>query len=388
MLELTSATAPPFRIQQRRDPESAWLVPEGAVLSSVATASPEHEWSQEKVLEVFGKHFERYRSPVIRRLFRNCGIDTRHFALAEEQFDPKMSVDEFHSLFAEAAPRMAIAAAQEALDRAGVSAREIDFVVAATCTGYLCPGLSVFLTQALGMGEHVQRADLVGMGCAGAIPALQRGYDFVRNDSTRRALVVTSEVCSACWYVDDTLETVVGNAICADGAAAVVLSGVDPRTSQRNLLGVRGDTGRGPAILGFETVIDPTWIDAVGLANRSGKYRITLSKNLRHAAGPAVAKVVKRLLDRFGLAQTDIAHWVFHAGGAAVLANIGQTMGFDDGELDASKRVLRRHGNMSSPTTLFVLEEISKSHEPAPGEFGIALALGPGLATEAALLRW
>ena len=358
------------------------------MLSSVATASPEHQWSQERVLAVFAEHFERYRSPGIRRLFRNCGIDTRCLALAEDQFDPNASVEELQALFAEAAPRMAVAAAERALDRAGVTAGEIDFVVAATCTGYLCPGLSVFLTRSLGLGEHVQRADLVGMGCAGAMPALQRGYDFVRNDPTRKALVVASEVCSACWYVDDTLETVVGNAICADGAAAVVVEGLDAQKGRPTMRCVSSDALCGPAILGFESVIDPTWMDAVGLQNKSGKYRIVLSKRLRRAAGPAVAKVVGRLLDRYGLSQEDISHWVFHAGGAAVLANIDETMGFDRGELDASKAILRRHGNMSSPTTLFVLDEISSTQKPSPGELGIALALGPGLATEAALLRW
>ena len=100
------------------------------------------------------------------------------------------------------------------------------------------------------MRRNVQRADLLGMGCAGAMPGLQRAFDFVKAYPDKKALLLTVEICSACYYVDDSLETVVGNAICADGAAAVVVGmSEDPSV---------------PKISGFATYLEPSLIDAVG----------------------------------------------------------------------------------------------------------------------------
>ena len=351
------------------------------MVTGIGTALPPFRWSQTDVLKALAGASDFYKLWGVEQLFANSAIQTRYFAVSPEDYNANASAGELHQLFLQNAPQLTCKAAQKALDNAGLKAQDIDFVVVATCTGYVCPGLSVHLMNDLQMSESAQRADLVGMGCAGAMPALQRGFDFVRGRSGKRALVVAVEICSACLYLDESLETVVGNAICGDGAAAVILEGVEENDAADRL-------AQTPEILDFETVVDTAWMSSVGLENVEGKQRIILSKELRHAAGPAVKKVVDRLLRRYNLQPTDISHWVFHAGGAAVLANIDETMNFQDEELTCSRSVFGKHGNMSSPTTLFVLKEIQETKQPKVGDLGVALALGPGLATEAALLRW
>jgi len=244
-------------------------------------------------------------------------------------------------------------------------------IVAATSTGYLCPGLSARLAAKLGLQRNLQRADLVGMGCAGALPALQRASDFVRAYPEKRALAVTVEVSSACWFVDGTMETVVGNAICADGAAAAVIALSD---------------APGPGLEGFETMLDVSYLDSVGFSFEMGKNRIVLSGALRYAAGPLVKQAVDNLLAREGLSVEAIDHWVVHAGGRRVLDGIDASLGFTCGELRHSRDILRTHGNMSSPAVLFVLERTLAQAQP--GATGVMIALGPGLAAEIALLRW
>ena len=110
------------------------------------------------------------------------------------------------------------------LESGGLTARDVDFLVVCTCTGYVCPGLGSRFIAHMGFRDNVQRGSMLGLGCAGALPTLQRAIDFVRANPTGVALMVAVEICSACYYVDNTLETVVGNAICADGAAAFLLS--------------------------------------------------------------------------------------------------------------------------------------------------------------------
>ena len=364
-------------------------------LRSLATAVPAHRYSQSKVYNLMTQHFPAYRKPLVKQIFESSGIDSRHFVLDEDKFNPNPTPDEFHALFRAAAPELAKRAAERALQQAAVSPRDIGMIVAATCTGYLCPGLSVYLARDLKVGHQVQRSDLVGMGCAGAMPALQRAWDYVRAAPDRQALVVTVEICSACWFTDQSLETVVGNAICADGAAAMVVDNTGQGREKSDLthcttaLHHRAEPASPlPQVLDFETLLEPAWMDEVGLENRGGRYRIVLSKRLRHMAGPVSMRAVDSLLGRHQLDRSEIQHWVFHAGGRAVLDSIDQSLGFGPNELAPSREVLRGHGNMSSPTVLFVLDEIQRTRGPKAGDLGVALALGPGLAVETALLKW
>ncbi|MEK6571207.1 MAG: hypothetical protein AABZ61_07550, partial [Bacteroidota bacterium] len=237
----------------------------------IGTANPNRRYSQEEIYAVAAKHYEMYRSPRIQEIFMNSDIAYRHLYLDKETFVPFESADELHSRFERGAIEVGLEAVRRCLDSGGIQIEQIDLVVAVSCTGYLCPGLSSIFIKELGMRNDVQRADLLGMGCAGAMPGLQRAHDFVKAYPDRKALVVTVEICSACYYVDDSLETVVGNAICSDGAAAVVV-GYDGQAFS-------------PEIINFQTHLEPSFINTVGFQFREGKLRIILSKDIRDEAG-------------------------------------------------------------------------------------------------------
>lgn len=354
-------------------------MPASPRILAVGTAVPARRWSQRETYELAARCFPGYRDRRVEHVFMSAEIESRHLAFTPEDFDPDADADALHARFADHALPLAREAALQCLERAGVESHEVDAIVVATCTGYLCPGLSSHAVRALDLRDDVQRTDLVGMGCAGAMPALQRAHDFVRAHPDRRALAITVEICSACWYVDDDLETAVGNAICADGAAAVLVAGIDAPGAK---------DAAGPELVRFETLLEPALLDSVGFQFRAGKQRIVLSKELRHAAGPLVRRAVERLLERAELDRGEIDRWVIHSGGRSVLDGIDRALEFERGELDESRGVLREFGNMSSPTVLFVLERTLSRGRPAAGERGVMLALGPGLAAETALLRW
>jgi alkylresorcinol/alkylpyrone synthase/polyketide synthase Type III len=339
---------------------------------SLATAVPEGRWTQDETLEVLAHHFPRYRDRRVQRIVRASGIETRHFALGAEEFDPDADAGWLHRHFERHSVELAARAAREALAGASLEPRDVDAIIATTCTGYLCPGLTARLGAELGLRDDVQRADLVGMGCAGAMPSLQRAHDFSRTYPGRRVLAVCVEISSACFFVDDTLETVVGNTICADGAAAVVVGSAP--------------AGEGPALERFATLLEPAFLDSVGLEFVDGRQRIVLSKDLRQAAGPLVKRAVDRLLADAGLELADVDHWIVHSGGKRVLDGIDASLGFAADELRNSRTVLRGFGNMSSPTLLFVMERALR--EAKPGELGVMIALGPGLAAETGIVRW
>lgn len=183
-------------------------------------------------------------------------------------------------------------------------------------------------------------------------------------------------ICSACHYFDHTLETVVGNAICADGAAAFLIS---------------TDSGKAtpyPEVVDFRSFLDPVHLDKVGFEQREGKLRITLASSVRELASPLIAGAVDPLLRHNGVVRSDIRFWVMHPGGRKVIDNVQRQMGLTDDQLRFSRSVLRNYGNVSSPTVMFVLDELVREGDPKPGDWGVMVALGPGMAAEAALLRW
>jgi len=341
---------------------------------SIGTSNPPRRYSQREIYNFASRHVEMYRNPRVEQIFMTSDIDYRYFAFDTETLDPNESADEMHTRFAEHSVKLSKEAISRCLTAGGLSVAEIDYIVAVSCTGYLCPGLSALLVKELGMRNNVQRADLIGMGCAGAMPGLQRAHDYVKAYPDKKALVITVEICSACYYIDDSLETVVGNAICGDGAAAVVV-------------GNHAD-GAGPMLSMFETLLEPSFIHTVGFQFRSGKLRIVLSKDIRNVAGGLAKKVITRILEMNDLNKEDITHWIIHSGGRKVIDNVKEEMELTEQQLRHSRCVLRNFGNMSSPTVLFVLQETIRESDPQPGDKGLMLAMGPGLAIEAGLVEW
>lgn len=337
-------------------------------LLAIGTALPPDTFTQAETFAMCG-----YTSEHIKKIFMNGEIDTRHFYLEGKSFNPRETRDELLARYERGANRLGAEACQKALQEAGLKPEEIGLIAAASCTGYLCPGLTSRLAKELGLAHSVQQANLLGMGCSGAMPALQRGYDFVKANPGKKALVLAAEICSAAYYFDNSMDTIVGNAICADGAAALVLG--------------NSQNWPGPELIDFASEMFPEHQDKVGFESKDGFLKIVLGREIPELAGPAADQVVGRLLESNGLKKDDIAHWVVHSGGKKVVDKIGEGLGIAPEKLASTRKILKTCGNMSSPTVLFVLKEIL-AQKPKPGEFGVMLALGPGLSVEAALLKF
>jgi alkylresorcinol/alkylpyrone synthase len=164
----------------------------------------------------------------------------------------------------------------------------------------------------------------------------------------------------------------VANAIFADGAGAV-------------LLGTEGD---GPEVLGHRTLIRSEHLDRMGFTFPGGRHRVVLSKEIRRIAPEMMNELATRLMKDHGLGREDVRFWVLHSAGRRVLERAQAALGLADQDLAFSRAVLRRFGNMSSATVLFVLAEVLRTGGPRSGDRGVMVALGPGFAAEGALLAW
>src|SRR4029077_5076165 len=232
----------------------------------IGTANPVLRLTQEQSFHAVG-----YQSERIRKMFLNSDIDYRHFYL-EGSPNRQESSDQLNQRYLRGAMKTGCHAILDCVNSARTTVQDVDFLAVCTCTGYVCPDVGSRLIAHMGFSNRVQRASIIGLGCAGAIPTLQRAVDFVRANPGRQALMLAVEICSACYFVDNTRETVVGNAICADGAAAFLLAG-GPQAKRKY-----------PQIIDFETFIDTEQIEEVGLQHRDGKLRIVLGASIQHLA--------------------------------------------------------------------------------------------------------
>lgn len=339
-------------------------------IEALGTANPPYRFTQEEILRLLG-----YTRPIAHEIFLHSDIETRylHVNPAAVTTPDDEDLDTLHRRYREGALLIARQAAERCLVQAGLAAADVDCILVCSCTGYLCPDLATVLVKEMGLPSRVQRGALLGLGCAGALPTLQRAYDHARAYPDHRVLLVAVEICSAAYYIDDTLETLVGNAICADGAAACLLT-------------CRAEAG--PRIVGFASVLDPNCQSSVGFEQRQGRLRIILAPTIRDLAPPIIDRVLNELLPRHGLERRDIRFWLMHPGGRKVIDRVQQALGLSDADVAVSRRILRHYGNMSSPTVLFVLNEVMQNGATRPGDRGVLLALGPGFAAEAALLEW
>jgi predicted naringenin-chalcone synthase len=338
---------------------------------AVGTANPPNRFSQQDAYRMAG-----YESQRILDIFLNSDIDYRHFYIEPQNFHRDETPDQLHERYLRGAMEIGCRAVERCLSAGGLTPRDVDLFAVCTCTGYLCPDLGSRLIGHMKFRDDVERAPLLGLGCAGAMPTLQRAWDFAAARPGHKALMLAVEICSASYYIDNSLETVVGNAICGDGAAAFVVSS-----------GNGGDR-RLPEVVDFQTFLDPGQLDKVGFEQREGKLRIILAAEIRDLAAPLIEKSLTALLGRNGLTAKDIRFWVAHPGGRKVIDNVQVQLGLSDEQIRFSKLVYRNYGNMSSATVMFVLDEVARNGDPRPGDWGVMIALGPGMAAETALLRW
>jgi hypothetical protein len=158
---------------------SSSITPASMFFRGIGTATPSTRYTKAECLEAFQKSdwYARLdaRSHWIARtvLQHDNGIEARRLAVDSIsdvfRIDPNTLIQRFLAH----APALAAKAAEHALAKSSLAECDIGAVIVSTCTGYLCPGLSGYVVERLGLRADVQAYDLVGQGCAAALPNLQ-----------------------------------------------------------------------------------------------------------------------------------------------------------------------------------------------------------------------
>ena len=201
--------------------------------SGLGTAAPSTRWTQMQcwdalVASDYLPTLNPRSQAILRKVLRgNNGICSRHLAFDDlsEAFD--FDPDVLDARFAKHAPAVASQAAERALADAGLAPGDIDAVIISTCTGYLCPGLTSYVTERLGLPTDILALDLVGQGCGAALPNMRTAEALLASGRAKRVLSICVEICSAAMYLDDDPGVLISACLFGDGAGAAVLT-ADP----------------------------------------------------------------------------------------------------------------------------------------------------------------
>ena len=345
-----------------------------AHIASVAVATPPFTIDQAEVerhlLERYSETLSSRSRSLLHSLLTHPSIRKRSFAIEDPGSFLNEDPDSRIQRFTRYAVDLSAQAIQEALLRAGLSTGNVAGIVVNTCTGYICPGISTYLIETMGFDRQIKVYDLVGSGCGGAIPNLEVAGALVRGTGGKAVVSVSVEICSATFQMGDDLSLLVSNALFGDGAAAAVL----------------WTRSEGLELVASSSYYVPEDRDAIRYVHKNGQLHNQLSTKLPHLIKKAAARVIPDLLGPRSLGVEDIKHWALHSGGEKIITTIKAETGLSEDQLIPTRTILAEHGNMSSPTVLFVLNDILE-RGVEQGDYCMMVAFGAGLSAHAFLLR-
>ena len=347
-------------------------------IRGLGTATPERRYSQPECLEalqateIYARLEQRSRTLLRKLLNGSNGISGRYLALKPLAEMSDFTPDALHRRFSRHAPALATEAARRALADSGLDVADIDGVVVSTCTGYLCPGLSGYVIEGLGLRKSVTALDLVGHGCAAALPNLRAGEALLADTACRHVLSICVEVCSAAFYIDDDPGVLISACLFGDGAGAAVLSQL-PAPGRRRV-----------EWKAYYSLTDPSHRDALRFEQRHGMLRNILTPTVPKLAAGYSLRILAAMAAATGIDPRGINGWIVHAGGRDVLRELSGQLGLNDRALHWSRKTLDHYGNLSSPFVLFVLQAALAGN--APSGWWWLSSFGAGFSCHGAIL--
>ncbi|HUI31595.1 MAG TPA: 3-oxoacyl-[acyl-carrier-protein] synthase III C-terminal domain-containing protein [Candidatus Acidoferrales bacterium] len=356
-------------------------------LISISTAEPPTKVEQTEVREFVHELFSRRRDDIDRlmKVFENSSIASRHFTEDRSWYGKEHGFAERNELYIRSAVRLSEECSTKCLNGAGLKPSEIHHVVFISSTGLSTPSIDARLFNTMRFNPHIKRTPIWGLGCAGGAAGLSRVLEYTTAMPAHAALLIAVELCGLTFQKDDySKNNLVGTSLFSDGAAAAVIVGDEHPLSKDD-----GATGYpvGISLLNSLSTIFDNSLDVMGWDIADNGLKVIFSKDIPTIVHKCVRQNVEELAKETGINLSDIKHFAVHPGGPKVMDAYENALGLRSDALRFSRKVLREHGNMSSPTVLYVLKEFIESREFKPGEYGLISALGPGFSSELVLFK-
>ena len=360
-------------------------------ITAIGIANPKHKFNQLTIAEfmIRAMQLDENEGRKLKALYRATGIETRYSVLDDygksekfnfysnaETMEPFPSTSKRLELFRPHAIKLSKEAIHACLSKIpNFDVEEITHLVVVSCTGMYAPGLDIDIVKAVGLKPSVERTCINFMGCYAAFNALKLADVFCATKNNAKVLVVCTELCSIHFQKENTEENWLANSLFADGSSALLIE-CNPRKG----LNVKPEGFYCDLAINGEQ--DMAWgVGDTGFEMKLSSYIPEIIKN-------GIKTLTQSLLDKVSRKLSDISYFAIHPGGKRILEVIEAELGISKEQNQFAYTVLKKFGNMSSPTVLFVLNEICESLNITDnGKEILSFAFGPGLTLESMILK-
>ena len=347
-----------------------------ATIAGTATAVPPYlltrEMVKDRIKDVFS--LDGMRLAAIRSVIDNSQIDQRHSVFPVDHIVEPRPLSQINTEYREKAVELGLQVTRDALAQAELSPADVDMIITVSCTGVMIPSLDAYIAQEMGFRSDVRRLPITELGCAAGAAGLARTWEYLTAFPDRTALLVSVELPTLTFQRKDFSQAnLISAVLFGDGAAGVVVTGRE---------------ASGPRILASESFLFPDSLDAMGFDLRDSGFHIVLSKDVPQLIREKVKGLAEGFLARNGLRQNDVAAFLLHPGGQKLLSFMEAKLELTRADTEISWDVLRRFGNLSSASVLFILQEWMTRREMPPESYGLLMSFGPGFTAEMILLQW
>ena len=347
-------------------------------IASVASAFPENYYNQQVLTDALKNDWRhRLANPdILDRLDESMKVEGRYLVHTLDFYENLTTWGQANNAWIDHALELGEEALCKALHAAGMKPKELSAIYVTSVTGIAAPSIDARLVNRMGLSTNIKRIPIFGLGCVAGAAGIARAADYVHGYPDQAAALLSVELCSLTLQRDDlSMAHLISAMLFGDGAAATIIVGSKRKCD-------------GPEILATKSIFYPHTEKVMGWDISEKGFRIVLSPEVPDTVVKHLGKDVDAFLAEQGHKRSDIKTWVMHTGGPAILTATENALDLPDGALDASWDCLRRVGNLSSSSVLFVLEEFLERRKPAPGTYGLLAAMGPGFCSELVLLRW
>lgn len=362
------------------------------MLIDIAIASPPYKVSQTTASDELKKRMGL--RPAVSRMIDaaavHSGIESRYIVMPDA--DPKAE-NKFYSLNGEYfspdtqkrmteyekwSKLLAKTAVNELFNKNDVNPQTINRLITISCTGFFAPGLDYFVIEEFKIPHSVKRINIGFMGCAASLIGVNSVFEAMNSSSgtNTNALVISVELCSLHLQTEPTRDNILANMIFADGCAAALFSNDKTKSTKPKL-----------EILNTASYLFDNSSAFMGWRIGNFGFEMTLSPEVPKIILESAVPALENILQVNNISKKDIKHWALHPGGRAILDALQKGLNLTEEQMQPSRKVLKNFGNMSSASILFVLKEIIDSKVVKPDDYCCAVAFGPGLTMEIAVLR-
>ncbi|CAN5408708.1 type III polyketide synthase [soil metagenome] len=357
-------------------------------IHNIEQSVPRHKYRQDELrdrMKEIVKGGEKERR-LLHHIYHRSGIDTRHSVLDDFRENGSFSLffnsqgaspgtKSRNEIFIEKGRKLFVDVAQKLINNSLFNPADITHLITVSCTGFYAPGPDYDIIKSLNLSPEIERYNLGFMGCYAVIPALKLAKQICTADSGANVMIVSVELCTLHFQAKPVADDLISASVFADGGAGAIVSCREPEKDNYY------------QIDSFASAITDKGEKDMAWSIGDSGFNMILSSYVPSILSEGIWPFLNPVLKKHDLRMDQIDLWGIHPGGRAILDRIEKTLDLPIDSLSASRSILSKFGNMSSATILFVLGELL--HQPeqnSSSQTTLALAFGPGLTIESALL--